>query len=212
MGRQCVNCGYERQATDFAPPDECPNCGAVYAKVEATVQKEQEQAGLARNRAQDQQAVRGFSLGSSGSGGAVRGPDAHPETHWQAQDVTEGSITRTEQRLQPDTGRTWRQSTSGASTTSAVVYQNPVGRFLSNAVIAILYAVAVLALIGGLSLAAQYWPPAEIVVAGGRSVPTPPAAYLASYVWLGLGITQFALLSGIALAIHYLRHIRDALR
>lgn len=35
MAKQCLKCGYERQASDRAPDYECPKCGAVYAKVEA---------------------------------------------------------------------------------------------------------------------------------------------------------------------------------
>lgn len=35
MGRKCFKCGHERLPSDIAPDYECPNCGAVYAKVEA---------------------------------------------------------------------------------------------------------------------------------------------------------------------------------
>jgi len=32
----CVNYGYQRKPSDTAPETECPHCGAIYAKVEAT--------------------------------------------------------------------------------------------------------------------------------------------------------------------------------
>ena len=34
MSRKCRKCGYERPPSDAAPEYECPNCGAIYAKVE----------------------------------------------------------------------------------------------------------------------------------------------------------------------------------
>jgi predicted nucleic acid-binding Zn-ribbon protein len=34
MGQVCKKCGYERQASDAAPDTQCPQCGAIYAKVE----------------------------------------------------------------------------------------------------------------------------------------------------------------------------------
>lgn len=33
--RECLKCRYVRQGTDVAPDYSCPNCGAVYAKLEA---------------------------------------------------------------------------------------------------------------------------------------------------------------------------------
>jgi hypothetical protein len=35
MAKVCKKCEYERKPDDTAPEYECPNCGAVYAKVEA---------------------------------------------------------------------------------------------------------------------------------------------------------------------------------
>jgi len=35
MGKQCLKCGYVRQAEDTAPEYECPKCGVIYAKAEA---------------------------------------------------------------------------------------------------------------------------------------------------------------------------------
>lgn len=37
----CQKCGYERVASDTAPDYECPQCGAVYAKVEAHLKREE---------------------------------------------------------------------------------------------------------------------------------------------------------------------------
>ena len=39
MGKKCLKCGYERKKEDSAPEYECPNCGAIYAKVEAAQKK-----------------------------------------------------------------------------------------------------------------------------------------------------------------------------
>ncbi len=40
MGKQCLKCGYERQANDLAPEYECPKCGAIYSKVEAALRRD----------------------------------------------------------------------------------------------------------------------------------------------------------------------------
>jgi uncharacterized membrane protein YvbJ len=42
MGKKCLKCGYERQASDVAPDYECPQCGGIYLKVEANYAKSQE--------------------------------------------------------------------------------------------------------------------------------------------------------------------------
>ena len=39
MERKCLKCGYERQGADSAPDTECPQCGAIYAKVEAAIKR-----------------------------------------------------------------------------------------------------------------------------------------------------------------------------
>lgn len=44
MGKVCRKCGYERQLSDYAPDYECPKCGAVYAKVEASLKRQQKEA------------------------------------------------------------------------------------------------------------------------------------------------------------------------
>jgi len=43
MGKVCKKCGHERRPEDIGPDYECPNCGAVYAKVEARMEKEIEE-------------------------------------------------------------------------------------------------------------------------------------------------------------------------
>ena len=35
----CKKCGYTRRAYEDAPPTQCPNCGAIYTKVEAHLKK-----------------------------------------------------------------------------------------------------------------------------------------------------------------------------
>ncbi|HSS47215.1 MAG TPA: hypothetical protein VLL03_07370, partial [Burkholderiales bacterium] len=37
MNKACIKCGYQRKAGDAAPETECPHCGAIYAKVEASL-------------------------------------------------------------------------------------------------------------------------------------------------------------------------------
>lgn len=37
MSKECVKCGYIRQAADDAPDYECPKCGVIYAKAEAAL-------------------------------------------------------------------------------------------------------------------------------------------------------------------------------
>ena len=37
MGKKCLKCGYERQASDISSDYECPKCGAIYAKVESAL-------------------------------------------------------------------------------------------------------------------------------------------------------------------------------
>jgi predicted RNA-binding Zn-ribbon protein involved in translation (DUF1610 family)/TM2 domain-containing membrane protein YozV len=44
MTKLCLKCGYERQPTDSAPDYECPQCGAIYAKVEAALKAVRENA------------------------------------------------------------------------------------------------------------------------------------------------------------------------
>ena len=34
MARVCLKCNYERTPNELAPETECPQCGAIYAKVE----------------------------------------------------------------------------------------------------------------------------------------------------------------------------------
>ena len=34
MARVCLKCNYERTPTELAPETECPQCGAIYAKIE----------------------------------------------------------------------------------------------------------------------------------------------------------------------------------
>lgn len=38
--KKCLKCGHVRQPTDLAPDYECPQCGAIYAKVEAAMRGE----------------------------------------------------------------------------------------------------------------------------------------------------------------------------
>jgi uncharacterized membrane protein len=35
LNRSCLKCGYARRPADGGPPESCPQCGAIYAKVEA---------------------------------------------------------------------------------------------------------------------------------------------------------------------------------
>lgn len=58
MSKQCVKCGYLRQASDNAPDYECPKCGVVYSKVEASAAAAQaktnaESAAVTTSSAQD---------------------------------------------------------------------------------------------------------------------------------------------------------------
>lgn len=39
MGKKCLKCGYERQASDLCPDYECPKCGVIYAKIESLLQQ-----------------------------------------------------------------------------------------------------------------------------------------------------------------------------
>jgi len=41
VGKKCLKCDYERQASDVTPDYECPKCGAIYTKVEAHYAKSQ---------------------------------------------------------------------------------------------------------------------------------------------------------------------------
>ncbi len=34
MAKVCLKCNYERKPSELAPETECPQCGAIYAKVE----------------------------------------------------------------------------------------------------------------------------------------------------------------------------------
>ena len=40
MEKLCIKCGYLRKPGDTAPEEECPHCGAIYAKVEAALNGE----------------------------------------------------------------------------------------------------------------------------------------------------------------------------
>jgi predicted RNA-binding Zn-ribbon protein involved in translation (DUF1610 family) len=40
MAKICKKCGYERHISDKSPEYECPKCGAIYAKVDAFLEKE----------------------------------------------------------------------------------------------------------------------------------------------------------------------------
>jgi len=48
MATVCKKCGYARKPNDIAPDYECPNCGAVYAKVEAQLERKAKQSGTAQ--------------------------------------------------------------------------------------------------------------------------------------------------------------------
>ncbi len=39
MTKKCLKCGFERLPTSEVPDYECPNCGAIYAKVEAALSR-----------------------------------------------------------------------------------------------------------------------------------------------------------------------------
>lgn len=41
MGKKCLKCGYERKPQELAPVTECPDCGAIYAKVEAAIETQE---------------------------------------------------------------------------------------------------------------------------------------------------------------------------
>jgi len=43
MSIKCLKCGYQRKPGDLAPDYECPNCGAIYIKVEAALKKQKAQ-------------------------------------------------------------------------------------------------------------------------------------------------------------------------
>jgi predicted RNA-binding Zn-ribbon protein involved in translation (DUF1610 family) len=43
MPRICKKCGYERQEVERVSESECPNCGAIYTKVEARLKREAEE-------------------------------------------------------------------------------------------------------------------------------------------------------------------------
>ena len=42
MAKLCLKCRYERQSIDKAPDFECPQCGAIYEKVEAALEAKRE--------------------------------------------------------------------------------------------------------------------------------------------------------------------------
>ena len=42
MVRVCPKCGYERKADEPVPETECPQCGAIYAKIEQALRKAEE--------------------------------------------------------------------------------------------------------------------------------------------------------------------------
>lgn len=50
-GKKCLKCGYTRQPGDISPDTDCPQCGAIYAKVEAA-------ARAARMKAEQEAAIR----------------------------------------------------------------------------------------------------------------------------------------------------------
>lgn len=54
MSKECLKCGYKRRPTDTAPDYECPNCGRVYAKVEAADSLSQEVHSDSEQNANDQ--------------------------------------------------------------------------------------------------------------------------------------------------------------
>jgi hypothetical protein len=49
MGKVCKKCGYTRKPQDTAPAYECPNCGAVYEKVEAQLARKATGSGAPQN-------------------------------------------------------------------------------------------------------------------------------------------------------------------
>jgi hypothetical protein len=50
MGAKCLKCGYERTDLDRGDEAICPQCGAVYAKVEARLLRQQQEAALAKRK------------------------------------------------------------------------------------------------------------------------------------------------------------------
>jgi hypothetical protein len=51
MGAKCLKCGYERTDLDRGDEAICPQCGAVYAKVEARLLRQKQEAALAKRKA-----------------------------------------------------------------------------------------------------------------------------------------------------------------
>ena len=53
MGKKCLKCGHERQASDMSPDYECPNCGAIYAKAESALSVKQLSKGESMTMGED---------------------------------------------------------------------------------------------------------------------------------------------------------------
>src|SRR3989304_6886646 len=53
MGKKCLKCSHEKTAYELSPDYECPNCGAIYAKVESALGVKQMSEGESRTIGED---------------------------------------------------------------------------------------------------------------------------------------------------------------
>ena len=72
MGIKCLKCGYERKPSDSAPEYECPQCGAIYAKVEA-LRKPKTTLNHQEKHQNSYSGTSGFSMGNFVKGGLFLG-------------------------------------------------------------------------------------------------------------------------------------------
>lgn len=55
--KNCLKCGYQRLPTDLGPEISCPECGAIYAKVEATLAEKLRQQARQSSMVSDRSAT-----------------------------------------------------------------------------------------------------------------------------------------------------------
>ena len=210
MGKKCLKCGYERQEGDIAPAYECPKCGAVYAKVEAAIQKVKEQESEKRREREAKEQEEAEERWRRAEEGMIRVAEEQ-----QAQEAFQRRLAE-EERIQRELERETQEAENKRRQRKEEMRRIALdladsARPFTTVVIVLLYVLAVLSLIGGISLSVEFWPEPEIVVSKNRSIPTPAVSYTFSYAWLALGITQFALFSAAGLVVSYLRDIRDSM-
>jgi predicted RNA-binding Zn-ribbon protein involved in translation (DUF1610 family) len=187
MATICLKCDYERQPADSAPDYECPQCGVVYAKAKAAIQREAQKSS------------------TNGDGKTGRSTDG-PELSQSDIAVLKTKLKREqteEKRIQEQELVEERKRYETAFETTPVVMTAASDYKIAPPFLASLFNLfAILGLISGIVLCVKFWPGDPPL---GKEWKT--LAYMPSFTWLSIGIVEAAFFAAIAQTLIYLKGI-----